>query len=418
MLCVRDRGTVDLCPAVRLRELQPPREPSALRRQRLFPPPVLRPPLAACAAVDARGSFLPETPVPPPPAPTLATPAATGWADDDGFDAAKSAKSGIMDERYRSEVRQQEREARRHPLAPPFVSALCCLTSRCQTAFQRIFSPSPLSNSYFLPPPPPPVFSRAPARQAAVKARTERLRDNASKGLPPFTPEEQAEIEAAIQFTLEAVAVAKLEVPYIAQQRRDYVAPLLRGRAEEVYLHGHDLRRPLRRYDLLYAVLEWDRRYVALSRRRAALREALYSAAADETAPESVKEAAAEGLDALDEGAVSPEEGGASSVPPRCTREQLEDVELRFRCGGGEQDPQELNLALAPTPFGAICPDTRPDVAPLTLSTLAGRGQVRVPPGPSRSEDGRRGSPSPGPARRATGKRTSHPTLPTSTLPV
>lgn len=64
---------------------------------------------------------------------------------------------------------------------------------------------------------------------------------------------------------------------------------------------------------------------MALWRRRAALRATLEDAADDETAPEGVRAAAAEGLAAL----VDPETGEFSRAAGK--RERLDDIELRFR---------------------------------------------------------------------------------------
>ena len=64
-----------------------------------------------------------------------------------------------------------------------------------------------------------------------------------------------------------------LEPAFIAQYRKEQVAPLLRGRADE-WMHPPSDNGPLplakvARWELLWAVDEWDKRYLVLEQVRA-----------------------------------------------------------------------------------------------------------------------------------------------------
>ena len=64
-----------------------------------------------------------------------------------------------------------------------------------------------------------------------------------------------------------------LEPAFIAQYRKEQVAPLLRGRADE-WMHPPSENGPLplakvARWELLWAVDEWDKRYLVLEQARA-----------------------------------------------------------------------------------------------------------------------------------------------------
>lgn len=63
-----------------------------------------------------------------------------------------------------------------------------------------------------------------------------------------------------------------LEVPFIAMYRKEHVTPLLRCRDEEWVEYREEGKPPppgkVQRWELLWAVHDWDRRYMLLEKRR------------------------------------------------------------------------------------------------------------------------------------------------------
>lgn len=92
---------------------------------------------------------------------------------------------------------------------------------------------------------------------------------------PQAVTEEQDDqaVVQAIENYLQLLHVQHLEPAFIAQYRREQVAPLLRGRADE-WMHPPSDNGPLprakvARWELLWAVDEWDKRYLVLEQVRA-----------------------------------------------------------------------------------------------------------------------------------------------------
>lgn len=87
--------------------------------------------------------------------------------------------------------------------------------------------------------------------------------------------EEAEEIISSIVLFLKLTFEEHLEVPYIGTQRRDDMVLLLRGRYEEARRaldeDGGNYERLLRRFDVMYAILDWDDRYVRLELRKSRL---------------------------------------------------------------------------------------------------------------------------------------------------
>ena len=90
-------------------------------------------------------------------------------------------------------------------------------------------------------------------------------------------PKEEAEAaEAAIADLLCMTHLEGLEIAFIAQNLKDRVAPLLRGRRDDSRPPPRDsnlavLERRVHRRDVLHEVLEWDKRHARMTRRKAEL---------------------------------------------------------------------------------------------------------------------------------------------------
>jgi transcription elongation factor SPT6 len=146
-------------------------------------------------------------------------------------------------------------------------------------------------------------------RELAAEDREESIREDG------ISADEAEATVAAIAYALKAMVVERLEVPFLAKYRKDYVGPLLRGPAAEACSpEGGD--RVLKRWALLWSVLDWDARWVSHARRKAALRLLFEDAAASATLPPR-------GVDAADACLL-----GLASAS---TQEALDDLEAKFR---------------------------------------------------------------------------------------
>ncbi|KAK3241644.1 hypothetical protein CYMTET_48614 [Cymbomonas tetramitiformis] len=113
-------------------------------------------------------------------------------------------------------------------------------------------------------------------------------------------------------------------IPFIAMYRKEYVSPLLRGRREELDELSDMLpSRKIRRWDLLWAVYDCDRRYTLLERRKRNLREILVEV--EKTAPAALDDEVLSCIGALE--------------VPHITQEGCDDVEAKLRL----YFPEEVN---------------------------------------------------------------------------
>ena len=170
------------------------------------------------------------------------------------------------------------------------------------------------------------TFWRNVAKETRREGAAKRARDIRRDG---FTDEEKAATTTAIAYALRRMVVDRLEVPFLAMYRQEYVAPLLRGELDESSSSEYGPR-TLRRWEVLWSLLDWDARWVSHRRRIAALRSQMEDAASSEALPERCTRAAASCLQQL---------------PQARTGEALDDVEAKFKAccpaerhGAGRED--------------------------------------------------------------------------------
>ena len=91
-------------------------------------------------------------------------------------------------------------------------------------------------------------------------------------------------VTAAIAALLKAVHEDGLEVAYVAQNMRDVVEPLMRGRRDDSRppprdANGAVLERRVHRRDVIHEIMEWDRRFSRLAQRRKEMMKKIDAAA-------------------------------------------------------------------------------------------------------------------------------------------
>ena len=152
----------------------------------------------------------------------------------------------------------------------------------------------------------------ADARKEAAEKRAARLKASG------FTPAERSALVAALAYALHALVVDHLEVPFIGTYRKDQVGPLLREELGHTTSPEYGPNPVLRRWEMLWSLLDWDSRWVAHCRRVASLRQLMEEAAVagEDVMPRRCADVAATCLEELSF---------------ECSPERVGDLEVKFK---------------------------------------------------------------------------------------
>jgi len=166
----------------------------------------------------------------------------------------------------------------------------------------------------------------ADARRDVAQKRSARLRSSG------FSAEEQEQLLDAIAYALRAMIVDHAEVPFIGTQRKDQVAPLLREELANTTSPEFGPNPVLRRWEILWSLLDWDTRWVAHCRRVSSLRALMTEAATagEDELPEHCAQVAAMCLE---------------EVTYEANPERVDDLEAKFKAAVPMKQPAGASLA-------------------------------------------------------------------------
>ena len=152
----------------------------------------------------------------------------------------------------------------------------------------------------------------ADARKEAAEKRAARLK------AAGFTPAERSSLLSALAYALHAVVVDHLEVPFIGTYRKDQVAPLLREELGHTTSPEFGPNPVLRRWEMLWSLLDWDARWVAHCRRVSSLRALM-------------EEAAVAGEDVMPRRCADVAATCVEELSYECSPERVGDLEVKFK---------------------------------------------------------------------------------------
>jgi len=189
--------------------------------------------------------------------------------------ASKAFEPSVVKEQMLTVADDQIRELdipERQQLKPRPVSAPTDWEAEARWIFDRLMGVGAIQKNQPTPEGALLLHGYADYESQETRANREYMLEQSMNILPD---EEVEAITSCIALFLKLTFEEHLEVPYIGTQRRDDIAILLRGRGEEARPEldedGGKYERLLRRFDVLYAILDWDERFVRLELRKSRL---------------------------------------------------------------------------------------------------------------------------------------------------
>ena len=203
---------------------------------------------------------------------------------------------------------------------------------------------------------------------------------NRERGGGSLPREEREAVLEAIAATLKMVHDDGLEMPFIAANMRDKVAPLLRGRRDDSRppprdVNGAVLERRVHRWDVLHEVMEWDTRFALLERRRKELNKKI-TAVADHIGDDHPEISAVARLaNACDDAESDEALGDVEAKLALRFDEQLHQIENGLANDGKQKRTTAYRRPLTRTQYAHHCKKGVRDLLPLYGATPDRLGQ-------------------------------------------